>query len=153
MIHHPIVIGAKLALLLVILLVLVVLHGILLPEQFRISLFFAGGFFLIGVVAIWIFAFKVLCNPNSRLGGQLILSHQARTGDGLTSSTNSSQDMVGQRGSALSSLRPSGTARFGDQRISVVTAGEFIAKDALVEIVSAEGFRVVVRPAPPSESG
>ena len=61
--------------------------------------------------------------------------------------------MVGQRGSTLSALRPSGTARFGDQRVSVVTDGEFIAKDTQVEIVSAEGFRVVVRPAPPSESG
>jgi membrane-bound ClpP family serine protease len=152
MIHHPIVLGGKLALLLVILIVLTVLHGILTPDQFRVAVYIAGGCFLIGCVALWVFAIKVLCNPNSRLGKQFILSHEDRTDGGCISSKNEFQDMIGHRGNTLSPLRPSGIGQFGDKRVSVVTEGEFIVKGAQVEIVSAQGSRVVVRAAPSPES-
>jgi membrane-bound serine protease (ClpP class) len=145
MIHHPIILCGKLVLLLVILIVLIILHGILPPEEFRIAVFVAGGVFLVGVIAFWIFAFKVLGNPNSRLGKHMVLSHEARSEDGYVSSTDDFQDMVGRCGSTQTALRPAGIARFGDKRISVITEGEFIPKGSEVEIVSAKGSRVVVR--------
>jgi len=152
MIHHPIILGCKLALLLIVLIVLVLLHGILPPDQFRIAALIAGGAFLIGVIALWVFAVTVLSNPNSRLAKQMILPIQAPADEGYVSSKDEFCDMIGHRGRTLSPLRPSGIAQFGDKRISVTTEGEFIAKDMQVEIVSAAGSRVVVRTASLSES-
>lgn len=54
-------------------------------------------------------------------------------------------DLVGARGSALTDLRPSGTASLAGRRVSVVTGGEFVGKGEPVTVVSVEGARVVVR--------
>lgn len=51
----------------------------------------------------------------------------------------------GAHGTALTTLRPSGKARFGEQTVDVVTGGEFIAAESAVSIVSADGMRVVVK--------
>jgi membrane-bound serine protease (ClpP class) len=151
MIHHPVMLGAKLVLLLIIVIVLIVLHGILAPEQFRHALVVAAVVFVVGVVALWVFGYRILKNPKSRLGRLLVLSQEERAEDGYTASENEFQEMVGQRGVALSKLRPSGTAQFGDKRISVVTEAEFIDQGAEVEIFSAKGSRVVVRRASPAD--
>ena len=51
---------------------------------------------------------------------------------------------VGMAGRAGTDLRPSGTAFFNDRRVSVVTAGEWITRDAAVRVVKVEGNRIVV---------
>ncbi len=53
---------------------------------------------------------------------------------------------VGTRGVALTSLRPSGTVLFGGKKVSVVTAGDLVGKDTMVQVVQVEGTRTVVRP-------
>jgi membrane-bound serine protease (ClpP class) len=151
MIHHPVAIGAKLILLIVIIIALIVLHGVLTPEQFRVALVIAAVAFCVGVVLLWVLAYKIFSNPKSRLGRYLVLWKEERAEDGYTASPNEFRDMVGHRGVALSPLRPAGTAQFGDKRVSVVTEGGFIEKGASVEIFSAAGSRVVVREAPPPE--
>ena len=55
------------------------------------------------------------------------------------------EDMVGKNGIATSDLRPSGWALFGDQKIFVVTEGEFVDKDQSIKVLSVDGNRVVVR--------
>lgn len=60
-------------------------------------------------------------------------------------SNQTRSDLIGQTGIAMTTLRPAGTAVFGDERIDVVTEGSFIAKDKLVKVIKAEGSRVVVR--------
>lgn len=57
------------------------------------------------------------------------------------------QQLVGLEGIALSALRPSGNAMFGDRRLDVVTEGEFVAKGAKIRIMRVEGLRVLVKPA------
>lgn len=52
----------------------------------------------------------------------------------------------GMEGVALTDLRPAGTARFGSQRVDVVSEAVFIAKDSPICITLIEGARVVVRP-------
>ena len=52
---------------------------------------------------------------------------------------------VGARGVAVTPLRPSGTALFGDRRVDVVTEGEMIEPGVQVEVVHVEGIRIVVR--------
>ena len=48
-------------------------------------------------------------------------------------------------GEAITDLRPAGTAQFGDERIDVVSESEWITEGSAVKVVSAEGYRHVVR--------
>ena len=50
-------------------------------------------------------------------------------------------------GTALSQLRPSGTASINGQRVDVVTEGSLIERGATIKVVAVEGSRVVVREA------
>jgi membrane-bound serine protease (ClpP class) len=51
----------------------------------------------------------------------------------------------GMEGAALTTLRPSGKARFGDHVVDVVTEGEFIPADTPVTVIQSDGMRVVVK--------
>ncbi len=51
---------------------------------------------------------------------------------------------LGRSGTTLTVLRPAGIAEFGTTRLNVVSAGEFIAKDATVVVREVEGARVLV---------
>jgi membrane-bound serine protease (ClpP class) len=55
-------------------------------------------------------------------------------------------DMVGVTGKAITDLRPSGTGLFGEERIDVVSESEWITEGTPIRIMSAEGYRHVVRP-------
>lgn len=54
----------------------------------------------------------------------------------------------GARGITVSMLRPSGKARFSDQLVDVITAGEFVAPETPVTVVQTDGMRVLVKPVP-----
>lgn len=54
---------------------------------------------------------------------------------------------TGATGVAVTTLRPSGKARFAEQVIDVVTDGEFVAPQTAVTVISMDGMRVVVRAA------
>jgi membrane-bound serine protease (ClpP class) len=51
---------------------------------------------------------------------------------------------VGANGVALSILRPSGNARFGDAIVDVITRGEFIEPTSPIRVLAIEGSRIVV---------
>ena len=53
---------------------------------------------------------------------------------------------VGDRGKAVTDLRPSGTARFGKEDLDVLAEGHFIPKGALIRVHALEGSVVHVRP-------
>ena len=55
-------------------------------------------------------------------------------------------DLIGTRGTAITDLRPSGTALFGDERTDVVSESEWITEGTPVEVIRAEGYRCIVRP-------
>ena len=56
------------------------------------------------------------------------------------------RDLVGVLGKAITDLRPSGTGLFGDERIDVVSESEWITEGTPIRIISAEGYRHIVRP-------
>jgi len=56
-------------------------------------------------------------------------------------------DLVGRGGEALTDLRPSGTAAFGEERLDVVTEGEYLAQGTTIEVIRSDGYRHVVRAA------
>jgi len=55
------------------------------------------------------------------------------------------KSLVGREGVALTQLRPSGMARFGDLKVDVVSEGPVIERDARVKVVEVQGNRIVVR--------
>jgi membrane-bound serine protease (ClpP class) len=55
--------------------------------------------------------------------------------------------LVGQRGEAVSMLRPAGKARIGERFVDVVSEGPFIRQGSTVEVIEVAGNRVVVREA------
>ena len=55
-------------------------------------------------------------------------------------------ELLHQTGSAITDLRPSGTAFIQGRRVDVVSEGSFVQKGAPVKVVAIEGLRVVVRP-------
>ncbi len=54
-------------------------------------------------------------------------------------------DLVGKHGTAITDLRPAGTALIGDERIDVVSESEWINAGTPVKVLSAEGYRHIVR--------
>ncbi|MDZ7780098.1 MAG: NfeD family protein [Gemmatimonadota bacterium] len=60
-------------------------------------------------------------------------------------------ELVGSVGTALTDLRPSGTGLFGEQRIDVVSESAWITAGTPIRIISAEGYRHVVREADTSD--
>nr|WP_249365539.1 nodulation protein NfeD [Cytobacillus citreus] len=78
---------------------------------------------------------------------KIILTDATKTEEGYVSN-KSRLELIGLEGYTLTALRPSGTVVIEDERIDVVSEGEFILKDARVRVVKAEGSRIVVREIP-----
>jgi membrane protein implicated in regulation of membrane protease activity len=53
--------------------------------------------------------------------------------------------LLGEVGTTISELRPSGTARFGEQRVDVSTEWGFVEPGTPVQVVEVEGTRIVVK--------
>ncbi|ULL17652.1 nodulation protein NfeD [Paenibacillus sp. H1-7] len=93
------------------------------------------------VVIIFIRIFK-----HRGVWNRFILKDKLTAEQGYTSSTTRS-DLLGKSGVALTPLRPAGVVAVGEERIDVVTSGEFIAVNKPVVVVLVEGSRIVVREA------
>jgi membrane-bound serine protease (ClpP class) len=59
--------------------------------------------------------------------------------------TTPNSSLMGRYGTALSDLRPAGTADLEGERVDVVADGEFITRGTQLEVVRVEGRRIVVR--------
>ncbi|MBP1156334.1 MULTISPECIES: NfeD family protein [unclassified Paenibacillus] len=75
---------------------------------------------------------------------RFILSEKLTTEQGYVSAS-SRKELLGQTALALTPLRPAGTAAFGEERVDVVTSGEFVAAGRPVTVVQVEGSRIVVK--------
>jgi membrane-bound serine protease (ClpP class) len=83
--------------------------------------------------------------PNSGRFQGLLLRGSVQRSEGFVSAPTRG-DLVGQDGVAVTDLRPSGTARVGEERLDVVTEGGFIPQGSRVRIVQSDGYRHVVKP-------
>jgi membrane-bound serine protease (ClpP class) len=99
--------------------------------------FAGGGLVLLTGAATWI-AFTVSAK---RLAHEGALAPE----DGYVSHPSPPTDLVGQRGTAETLLRPAGYARIGGKRVDVVTRGESVEVGTTVEVIQVEGSRVVVK--------
>ncbi len=85
--------------------------------------------------------------PHSHLFGRLRLQNATSVEAGFTSAQKDHHDILGIQGIAVTQLRPSGTAIIQDQRVDVVTRGDFVKKDAPVRVVEVHGSRIIVESA------
>ena len=82
--------------------------------------------------------------PNSARFRRMILADGLDSSAGYISARVRS-DLVGKEARAVTDLRPAGTVVVDDERIDVVTEGDYIKSGSTVRIIRAEGHRHVVR--------
>ncbi|MCS7463470.1 nodulation protein NfeD [Paenibacillus doosanensis] len=104
----------------------------------HLSVAFVLAVIVVGIF-IWIFKDRGVWN-------RFILKEELRSEKGYNS-VPIRTDLVGKSGTSITPLRPAGTIYIGDERIDVVTSGEFIAVGKQVVIVQVDGARIVVREA------
>jgi membrane-bound serine protease (ClpP class) len=83
--------------------------------------------------------------PRTPMGRRLMLLSSQQANEGYVAQDAKEKDLVGEKGVALSNLRPSGEARIGDGRYDVITEGEMIGRGAAIEVRHVSGNRIVVR--------
>ncbi|MGN7940755.1 NfeD family protein [Metabacillus sp. 22489] len=98
--------------------------------------------FVIAIVAS-ILLVKVF-GKRMKLFNKFILRDSTNTKSGYVSN-KSRNDLIGKEGTALTILRPSGTALIIDERVDVVSEGTYIEKGQKIKVVKVEGSRIVVR--------
>ena len=94
------------------------------------------------------FAIFLYFAPESRFASRLVLKDKVRgtvAREGRTSPTAEEDELMGQEGVAVGDLRPAGIARFGEQRVDVVTEGDYVTAGTTVRVIEVRGNRVVVR--------
>jgi len=108
----------------------------------------AGSVLLAAMVLVSMTAWSLLRSlPGSwrlRRSG-VILGESTDRDEGYTSAEVRSE-LVGQEGVAITDLRPAGVGLFGDERVDVVSESEWIEEGTRIRVMSAEGYRHVVRP-------
>ncbi|WHY76176.1 NfeD family protein [Neobacillus sp. WH10] len=118
-----------------------------------LSLFIAGedamqiGVSIFIAIMISILVFFMMIKIFGRklvLFNKMVLFDSARKEDGYVSNINRT-DLMGKVGTALTILRPAGTIIIHNERIDVVSEGDFIEQNAKVKVIKVEGARIVVR--------
>ncbi len=106
----------------------------------------AGAVILSSLLIVGVVAWQLLRHlPDDRRARRMTLRTSTSREEGYLSSPQR-DDLVGTEGVAVTDLRPSGTALFGDERVDVVSEGPFVVAGTPVRVTRAEGYRHVVRP-------
>jgi len=108
----------------------------------------ALGILAVSLLALGLLAFGVLRHiPHSKGMSGVFLRRSTSRETGYISAPDMS-GMIGASGTALTDLRPSGTAGFGDERFDVVTEGPWIERGARIVVVRDGVSGLVVRESP-----
>ena len=95
---------------------------------------------VVGSIVLVIISFK---NRRTRkIWSKLQLHH---TEAGYTSFEGRFDGYQGKQGTAITVLRPAGTAEIDGNRVDVVTSGEFLEPETPIEVILVEGAKIVVR--------
>ena len=92
----------------------------------------------LAIVGLWLLR-------RTGLGRSFILNIAANRADGFQAPPQELVKLVGKSGKSITPLRPAGTVLIHDQRVDVVTLGDYIDAEVEVEVILVEGNRVVVR--------
>lgn len=64
---------------------------------------------------------------------------------GYSSMNQTYSALVGQKGTALTDMRPSGTIEIDGKRYSAITNGTWVKKNSIIEVVSVDGTRILIK--------
>jgi membrane-bound serine protease (ClpP class) len=64
--------------------------------------------------------------------------------NGVTSQSHELDEYIGKKGTAITDLRPSGTALISSKRVDVVSRGEYIDKNSKITVSSVTGNQIIV---------
>ena len=92
----------------------------------------------LAILGLWLFR-------RTKIGNSFILNIAANRTDGFQAPPQELVNLVGKSGKSITPLRPAGAALINDQRVDVVTQGDFVDAEVEVEVILVEGSRVVVR--------
>ncbi|WP_010270285.1 NfeD family protein [Paenibacillus senegalensis] len=95
------------------------------------------------LIAIVVVAIVIRIFKHRGIWNKFVLKEELKTELGYSSS-KSKTHLLGLTGEALTTLRPSGTAQIGEEKVDVVTDGGYIDRGRPVKVVKIEGTRVVV---------
>jgi len=89
--------------------------------------------------------------PHTPIGRRLVLANPVRPLNKLEDQSSSMaasdpQALVGQRGKAITDLHPVGTCLIQDQRRECLADGQIIRAGSTVQVISADGMQIKVRP-------
>ena len=104
-----------------------------------------GLYAIIGVIIgaasslLWL---KVL--PKRKMWSKITLLDRLTDETGYSSMNQSIQQLVGQRGMALSHLRPVGTVEINGEKYSAISNGYWIEKDSEIIVKEVDGTRILV---------
>lgn len=87
--------------------------------------------------------FMLVILPNTKLGRKFILSETSPAPEDISAVDNTTR-YLGAEGVAISNLRPSGIAKIADERVDVITDGDFIEKGTKIKVIKAAAGRVIV---------
>ena len=88
-----------------------------------------------GLALLWLL-------PKTRAGKSMVLTAQSAGQAPAEELTR----LLGREGLTTTALRPSGSARFGQDLVDVVADGDYVAPQTAVRVIRVEGVRVVVQP-------
>ncbi len=102
---------------------------------------------LLVLVSAWVLLRTLPGNWRLQRSGVLLPESTDRR-EGYTSASVR-PELVGAEGVAITALRPAGMGLFGDERIDVVSESEWIEEGTPIRVMSAEGYRHIVRAVTP----
>jgi len=95
----------------------------------------------LGTSAVMLLLIKYL--PQTAMLNKLVLDAKVSEKSGYAIKETFAE-LIGAEGTALTDLRPSGTATISGKRVDVVTEGDYITHGSSIVVKSAEGSKVVV---------
>jgi len=98
---------------------------------------------LVGLVLLVLWAIYIF--PHTKLGKQFVLQTTISVEDGFTA-TRDFTKYVGMEGVATSDLRPSGIVRIDDERLDVMSEGEFVPRGTKIKVSRVKNGSLVVVP-------
>ena len=98
-------------------------------------------FSVIAVLGLLYYVFFIL--PSTKLGKTLVLEEKAVLPED-NFAVSDTRRYIGAEGVAISNLRPSGIAKIADERVDVITEGDFLEKGTKIKVIKATAGRVIV---------
>ena len=96
------------------------------------------------LIAIIFFALILKKIRSSKLWNNVVLKDSESSIKGFSSSLDYSS-LLGKKGVVIAKLRPAGSIEIAEQKIDVISQGEFIDIGVMVEIVEIIGNKIIVK--------